>query len=322
VKGNKNMKQNILKQAVLGALLAVPAVAANAATVTFNYNYLAGASAAATPSATISTSANLAASGAAGYSLGTITFTDLTDLNLGDNKTGVRMALNLDFAPIKSATANSTVYLSSFETNFLGTSTAGVGGTELSSLPNSPGGASSPNLGNNVNWRHVSGQTLSNIRAGGAIEFAEDGNVNGWGVAAAGQPADPSFEQENNYAAGAYTGGLSVIDFLNGDNGYTGFSVAGMLANPVHNVTTDTLNPGARPDAFSWLKLRSVDGGIAASTAGLLTATNNVTGVSTQSLNIIAAVPVPASIYLFLTGLAGGWKLSKRNTKNQPVAMI
>ena len=116
--------------------------------------------------ATILSAANVVASGPAGYSLGTLTLTDLSDLNLGDGKTGVRSSLNLDFSPITKTggLGNSVIYLSSYELNFLGTNDP-----ELSSLPNTVGPV---NLGNNDNWRHVSGTNLSNIRAGGAIELS------------------------------------------------------------------------------------------------------------------------------------------------------
>lgn len=294
------MKTTILKQAIATAVLAMATTAAHAASVTFFFDYLAGASAAATPNPNGSnaTSANLSASGAAGYSLGSLTLTDLSDLNLGDGKTGVRSSLNLNFSPISSGTGS--IWLSSYELNFPGTSTANFG-AELSSLPNTPGGGSL-NLGNNTNWRYVSGQSLSNIRAGGAIEFAEDGNVNGWGQKFTG---DPSFEQEINFAAGAYTGGNSTIDFLNGDSGYNSFSVASLLGNPVGNGVLDGLNPSARPDAFAWLKIRSTNGGIDPTKAGLLSTRVIATNVTTQSLNVlsIAAVPETDTYAMLLAGL-------------------
>ena len=165
------MKSTILKQAIATAVLAMSTTAANAASVTFYFDYLAGASAAATPNPNGSntTSANLAANGAAGYTLGSLTLTDLSDLNLGDGKSGVRSSLNINFAPISSGTGS--VWLSSYELNFLGTSTGGAGGEQLNSLPNTLPSGSTLNLGNGVNWRYVSGQSLSNVRAGGAIEF-------------------------------------------------------------------------------------------------------------------------------------------------------
>lgn len=283
------MKSTILKQAVVGAALAMSANLASAQSVTFTFNYLAGVSSIAASTATTTTGGNLAASGAVGYSLGTLTLTDLSDLNLGDGKTGVRSSLSINFAPISSGSGS--IYLSSYELNFLGTSSP-----ELSSLPNTSGPV---NLGNNDNWRYVSGTSLSNVRAGGAIEFAEDGNVNGWG-----QPSgNAAFEQEINFAAGSFTGGNSTIDFLNGGSqGYNGFSVAALLANPVDNPITDALNPTLRPDAFSWLKIRSVNGGIDKTLAGVTFSTVKATGVTTQSLSVLA-VPEPESYAMMLAGL-------------------
>ena len=300
------MKSTILKQAIAAALLAMSASAANAQSITFVFDYLAGASAAATPNPNGSnaTSANLTANGAAGYSLGSLTLTDLSDLNLGDGKTGVRSSLNLNFAPISSGSGS--IWLSSYELNFLGTSSAGAGASELSSLPNTSGGGT-VNLGNNTNWRYVSGQSLSNVRAGGAIEFAEDGNVEGWGQAFIG---DASFEQEINFATGVYTGGNSTIDFLNGDNGYTGFSVASLLANAVGNVNA------LKPDAYSWLKIRSTNGGIDTTEAGLLSTKVIATGVTTQSLNVlsIAAVPETDTYAMLLAGLGIVGAIVRRRT--------
>ncbi|HPH06945.1 MAG TPA: PEPxxWA-CTERM sorting domain-containing protein [Methylotenera sp.] len=293
------MKFQILKQAVIGAVLALSASAASAQSVTFTFNYQAGISAAAANTATILSAANVVASGPAGYSLGTLTLTDLSDLNLGDGKTGVRSSLNLDFSPITKTggLGNSVIYLSSYELNFLGTNDP-----ELSSLPNTVGPV---NLGNNDNWRHVSGTNLSNIRAGGAIEFAENGNINGWGL----PNNNPAFEQEINFAAGSFTGGNSTIDFLNGGSlGYNGFSVAALLANPVDNPNLDALNPTLRPDALSWLKIRSANNigtglGINPTLPGLSTAANITTGVTTQSLNVLAAVPEPETYAMMLAGL-------------------
>ena len=140
------------------------------------------------------------------------------------------------------------------------------------------------------------------------LSFAEDGNVEGWGQKFVG---DASFEQEINFAASSFTGGNSTIDFLNGDNGYNGFSVASLLANPVGN------SNAAKPDAFAWLKIRSTNGGIDNTEAGLLRTTVIATGVTTQSLNVlsIAAVPETDTYAMLLAGLGIMGMMVKRRQK-------
>ena len=80
------------------------------------------------------------------------------------------------------------------------------------------------------------------------------------------------------------------------------------LANPVDNPNLDALNPTLRPDALSWLKIRSANNigtglGINPTLPGLSTAANITTGVTTQSLNVLAAVPEPETYAMMLAGL-------------------
>jgi len=222
------------------------------------------------------------ASGGTAVSVGSITLTDLSDLSLGDGKSGVRTTIALNGLNQFSSGVGS-IFISSFELNFPGTGTAGPGGIELSSV--TPG----------VNWRYVSGLNVNTARAGGPIEFAEDGATNGWGAVA----GDPSFEQEINYVTGAFTNGTtSTIDFLNGDNGYSGFSVASLLANPVNNT-----NPNL-PDAYAWIKIRSTDQGIATGNNGKWwePAVFNAAGGRLDVL-AIAPVPEPGTYAMLLAGL-------------------
>ncbi len=296
------MKTQILKQAVIGAVLAFSASAASAATITFDYNYLAGVSA-----FTAAQSGNLAASQSI-QKIGSITLTDLSDLNLGDGKTGVRSTITLDnLSSVGSGTGS--LYISSYELNFANTNNADGAGSELNSLPGA-------GTNTNPNWRYVSGLNINTTRAT-PIEFNEGGAVNGWGAG-----ANAPFNNEINFYAGQFVDGTtSTIDFLNGgDFNFQGFSVANLL--PVKNSIIDALNPNARPDAYSWIKIRSANtaqnltpalptqytptatttGGINASQLGLITTTAN--GAQLVNVLAVSAVPEPETYAMMLAGLA------------------
>lgn len=306
------MKTQILKQAVIGAVLAFSASAASAATITFDYNYLAGVSA-----FTAAQSGNLAASQPI-QKIGSITLTDLADLNLGDGKTGVRSTITLNNLS-SVGSGNGSLYISSYELNFANTNNADGAGSELNSLPGA-------GTNTNPNWRYVSGLNINTTRAT-PIEFNEQGNVNGWGTLAtpttiANGTATAPFNNEINFYAGQFVDGTtSTIDFLNGgDFNFQGFSVANLL--PVHNLTTDALNPNARPDAYSWIKIRSANtvqnltptlptqytptatttGGINASQLGLIT--TNSSGAQLVNVLAVSAVPEPETYAMMLAGLA------------------
>lgn len=254
------MKLQALRPLTIATVLAATAATAQAATVTFDFNYM----------ATNLKGDFATASGGTAVKAGSITFTDLADLNLGDGKSGVRTTVTLDGLNQFSSGVGS-IFVSSFELNFPGTSSADVNGSELSSAVEG------------VNWRYVGGLNVNTGRAGGPIEFAENGSVNGWGAAT----SDPSFEQEINYVAGAFTNGLSsTIDFLNGTNGYSGFSVASLLANGVQNTNTSL------PDAYAWIRIRSTGLGIANGSNGQWwePAVNNSAG---GRLDVLAVTPVP-----------------------------
>ncbi|NOT67262.1 MAG: PEP-CTERM sorting domain-containing protein [Methylophilaceae bacterium] len=272
------MKTKILKQTLLSALLASGANTVSAQTVTFDYNYLAGVT-----TGTALQTINAASSAYLASKIGSVTLTDLSDLALGDGASGVRATISLNNLN-QFSSGTGSIYISSFELNFAGTSIASGGASDLvnNTFTSTP------------NWRQVSGVNVDLTRAA-PIEFEEDGNVNGWGQAFTG---DPSFEQEINFVGQTFTNGQSsTVDFLN-TNGYNGFSVANLLANPVKNTQINTLNPGARPDVYSWIKIRSTTSGILSTTAGLVT--TNATGA--QLVNVVA-VPEPETYALLLAGL-------------------
>jgi hypothetical protein len=211
------MRNGCLKKVLVAAALAVTTAGAHAATAILDFDYM----------ATGFKGDFAAASGGTAVKVGTLTLTDLADLHLGDGKSGVRISLALTGLD-QFSSGTGAIFVSSYELSFPGTRDAGPGGSELSSATEG------------VNWRYVSGLNINTARAGGPIEFGENGSINGWGAAA----ADPAFEQEINFATTGTLFGdglMSTIDFLNGTNGYNGFSVAGFLSNPVHN--TDPTRP-------------------------------------------------------------------------------
>jgi len=266
------VKLSSVKQAAVAAVLGLSAGGASAATVSFSLDYM----------ATNLKGSFATASGGTAVPVGTLTLTDLSDLSLGDGKSGVRTTIALNGLN-QFSSGRGSIYISSYELSFPGTSTAGPGGIELSSTVEG------------VNWRYVSGLNVNTARGGGPIEFAENGATNGWGAIS----GDPSFEQEINYVTGAFTNGVSsTIDFLNGDNGYSGFSVAALLGNPVQNTGSSL------PDAYVWIKIRSSDGGIANGNNGKWwePAVSNAAGGRLDVLSI-TPVPEPGTYAMLVAGL-------------------
>lgn len=160
-----------------------------------------------------------------------------------------------------------TVYISAFELNFPGTSEAA-----------------------GYTFANVEGVTVTNI------EWEENGATDGWGAAV----GDPSFEQEYNWGnSGAMnqSTGHSVIDIFNAP-GTSNISVASLLANPVAN-TNDTL-----PDAYAWIKIRSLNQGIDASDESQWWG-KPVFNANGGRLNVLAiqAVPEPSEYALMALGL-------------------
>lgn len=229
---------------------------------------------------TVTLDLNYLATNGYGYTsnVGTITLTDLADLGLGDGFTGVRSTVSLtNLNQFSSGTG--AVWISSYELNFADTE-----------------------LLTNASFRNVSGLATT------GIEFEENGCFGtgancgtpqaGWG----GAVGDPAWGQEINFATSAFTqGNTSTIDFLNGEGGYNGFTVAALLANAVENNADPT-----QPDGLAWIRIR---GNTAANGGGV--AANGYWGNSISSgsgtgqnyrLNVMA-VPEPETYAMMLAGL-------------------
>jgi hypothetical protein len=284
--------KNVIKSSVILALLTIGAQA-QAASQTYVFDYLAQAR---TTPTTLSPGASLASLGYSGYAA-SINYTDLSDLNLGDGKTGVRVSITLgNLSQFSSGTGS--IYANSIEFSFPGTG-EGSGGVEYITTANS--------------YRNVSGNYTLTTGGDGGIEWDEAGSV-GNGTAATGNRWK-SFQQQINFAGSAtvtptYTPGETVVfDLLNGDilgggpnagSAFDGFTVANLVS--VANANTAL----GLPDAYGWLRVRSVNAGIAttgAFTDYLASATSG--GVTTQTLNFLAVTQVPeAETYaLFMAGL-------------------
>lgn len=263
------MKLTLLKQAFLAAALTLGTVAANAASVTLDLNYM----------ATNYKGDFATASGGTAVSVGTITLTDLSDLNLGDGFSGVRSVVSLSgLNQFSSGAAGGNIFISAYLLNFANTDAAG-----------------------NDNFRNVAGLGTT------SIEFTEDGCAPGGASCGSGAAAlgwgggvdDPAFGQEINFTAGLFKDGVSsTIDFLSDD--MTQFSVAGLLANSV--VNNDPAHAGV-PNALAFIKIRSTAQGIAADGSNWWgTPVANSAG---GRLNVLAVTPVPEpeSYAMFVAGL-------------------
>lgn len=285
------MKNTILKQAIASAILTLGATVANAQSITFNFDYIAQAQ----TSATLSPGASIASLSATAIPAGSITFTDLSDLNFGDGKTGVRISANLTGLS-QFASGTGTIYSNTIEFSFPGTG-SGTGGIEFISSTDS--------------LRNVSGVQFTTGGDGG-IEWDEHGSVGNGSVNTATSHRWAFFQQQNNIVAGTWTSGNVTFDYLNGGammdatgnptgQTFDGFSVASLIS--VAN------QDGSQPNAYAWLRVRSTDGGIEKTgqwfDAYLLNSTNATTGVTTQTLNFlaIAAVPESDTYAMLLAGL-------------------
>ena len=263
-------------------LLPTSVVAGN---VTFNYDYIA---------------TNLYGNIGAHSPVATITVTDLFDVlapgefaAAGEGSGGVRVTItNTGTSQFASSAAGTTTWIGSFELNFAGT---------MDTNPNSPtfqsalnGYDSSANGGVGNRWANVSGTPLGS----GGIEWQEGGATNGWSL----------FGQEYNFSgtslnANSLTEGKSsTIDLYNGA-GLSNISVASLLANAVANSNS------TYSSAFSWIKIRGTTNtdanfrGVAASGYW----GNSASTANSYRLDVLAttAVPVPAALPLFASGIAG-----------------
>jgi len=259
--------KNVIKTAVLAALLAVSAQA-SAKTAIFDLNFIATNN-----------------YGTTSASVGTVTMTDLADLNLGDGASGVRVTVSLGNLSQFSTGTTGAVWISSYEMNFADTAALG-----------------------NDNYRHVSGLNTNRI------EWEEDGCL-GYGASCAasgggwgGVEFDPAWGQEVNFATSTFTNGqFSTIDYLNGGvAGYTGFSVDQLLANAVDHSSDPTA-----PDAYFWIRIR---GNTAANGGGMADSgywgnsfTNGSGSGLNYRLNVLATsatvVPEAETYAMFMAGL-------------------
>lgn len=259
--------KDIIKSSIISALL-VMSTQATAQTVTFSLNYLANNG--------VGNSSTALPKGFFSLSIGTISFTDLADLGAGS---GVRTTLTLNdnlnqFEVGGSGTGS--IYVSSFMTNFFKTN----------SLSEAAG----------TNWRQVSGGVQVS-----SVEMRENGTVtssglgNNWG----NNPSDdPAFEQEINFGGAGITAGQTAsIDWLNAA-GYTGFSVAQMLANPVDSQNSNL------PDVYAYIRVRSTGGAIKNGDAGQWWGIPSL-NANGGRLDILAVTAVPeAETYaMFMAGL-------------------
>lgn len=283
--------KNFIQSSVVAALFAM-AAQAHAASATYVFDYLAQARS--TPT-TLSPGATLSSLGLG--NAGHITYTDLSDLNLGDGKSGVRVSITLGNLS-QFASGTGSIYANSIEFSFPGTG-AGSGGVEYITTANS--------------YRNVSGNYSLTTGGDGGIEWDEAGSV-GNGSSATGNRWK-SFQQQINFTGSAtltptWTPGETVVfDLLNGDtlsggpnagSAYNGFTVANLVSVANNNTSLGL------PNTWAWLRVRSVNGGIASSgsfTDYLNSATS--AGVTTQTLNFLAVTQVPEveTYAMFLAGL-------------------
>lgn len=258
--------KNVIKTSVLAALLAVSSQA-SAKTAVFDLNFIATNN-----------------YGVTANSVGSVTMTDLADLNAGS---GVRVTVNLNNLSQFASGNTGAVWISSYEMNFAGTQDLGAD-----------------------NVRHVAGLNTSNIEweENGCVGSGSScGSVGGWG----GAVDDPAFGQEINFSTSSFTNNnFSTIDYLNGGLAeYTGFSVDQFLANAVSN----SANASA-PDAYFWIRIRgnTAENGNGMAANGYWG--NSIVNGSSTGLNYrlnvlatsytISAVPEAETYAMMMAGLA------------------
>lgn len=238
------------------------------------------------------------ASGGSAVPVAELFLTDLADLgktNPVGGVGGVQAAFR--FLPnglSQFSNGTGSRFVSAFELNF--PNTAACANATCSSTGTINGYDTDANGGFGNNWANVFGVTLN-----GGVEWAENGNANGWGAGT----TDPAFGQEFNWGnAGAMNegAGLSIIALYSAA-GRDDISVQNIIDNPVANATN-----GALPGAYGWIKVRSNNSAVP-SERGIATdqwwGTPNTSGTGANQrwqLNVLAtsytevplnAVPVP-----------------------------
>lgn len=282
--------KNLIKTSVVAALM-VASAQASAQSLTYAFNYLAQAN----NGTGLSLGASLSSLGL--NNAGSITFTDLSDLNLGDGKTGVRISLTLnDLSQFSSGTGS--IYSNSVEFTFPGTGHPTTGGQEWIESVDS--------------LRQIGSNYEFTTGGDGGIEWAEAGSVGNTDTITGVNSKWGSFQQQVNFVVGSFTPGETITwDFLNGgtltggpNNGgvFNGFSVSNLQS---------VLNKNSSlPSTTAWLRVRSIDGGIGSGTFSeyMQSSTNANTGVTTQTLQFLAigvatAVPEADTYAMMMAGL-------------------
>lgn len=279
------MKQSVL--AVGLAVAAMSATVADAKSIKLTFDYMA---------------TNLkgdfsTASGGTAVPVAELFLTDIADLgktNPEGGVGGVQAAFRiLPNGLSQFSSGVGTRYVSAFELNFPNTSACANATCSSTDTINGYDTDGNGGLGNS--WANVYGVPLA-----GGIEWAENGNANGWGAGT----ADPAFEQELNWGNTGIMNegaGLSIINVYS-TVGRDDINVDSLIGNPVENTTAGL------PGAFGWIKIRSNnsatpgDRGIA-SDQWWGTPNTSGTGASQRwQLNVLAtsytevpvsAVPVP-----------------------------
>lgn len=283
--------KNIVKTSVIAALMSV-SVQASAQSLTYAFNYLAQAN----NGVNLSLGSSLSDLGLS--NAGSITFTDLSDLNLGDGKTGVRVSLTLgNLSQFYSGTGS--IFSNSVEFTFPGTGHPTTGGQEWIKSADSV--------------RQVTSNFTFTTGGDGGIEWAEAGSVGNTDSLSGINSKWGSFQQQVNFVAGTFTPGETITwDFLNGGILTGGLNV-GQAFNgfSVENLQSVLNKNASLPSTTAWLRVRSTDGGIGTGTySEYMQSSTNSNGVTTQTLQFlavgspVAAVPEAETYGMMMAGLA------------------
>lgn len=275
--------KKLVQSSLIAALFAVSAQA-SAQSVTYAFDYLAQAN----TSSTLSPGASLASLGL--NSVGSITFTDLSDLHLNDGETGVRISITLGNLS-QFYSGSGSIYSNSVEFSLPGTGDPNSAGDEW--------------IGSANSLRQVSNNFQFTTGGDGGIEWDEQGSVGNGTAGTASSHKWAYFQQQNNFVTATFTPGETItFDYLNGDTltggpnagqAFDGFSVANLLA--VSN------QDGIQPDAFAWLRIRSADGGIGTGTFSPYLQTNATSGLQTLQFLAVTQVPEADTYAMFVAGL-------------------
>lgn len=275
--------KTIIKTSIVAALTVLSAQA-NAQSILLNFDFIAQANS----SASLTPGASVASLG--GQSPGWVKVTDLSDLSLGDGRTGVRIQ-----AKLQNLSQFGNYGSNTLELNFLGTGIAS-GGTDWVNTVES--------------YKNVSGNYTLNGGDEGGIEWAEHGSVGNGTVNTETSHKWAFFQQQFNVQLGSWTDGETItFDFVNGSilsagpdagQAYNSFSVANLLGNPVLN------QDGLQPSAYAWLRLQPIAGASGIPTdnsAWYRTFMSPTNGRLNFLATTVTAVPEADSYAMMLVGL-------------------